>query len=95
MIGTSKHKDQIQIFFQKNGQVISHCLEIVNGFNCFFAGIGPKLAAEIGPSDITCQVLGTVRFSRRSMVHLYSSPRTKYPKPYLCIIRKECESCQE
>ena len=53
VIGTSKHKDQIPTFFQKNGQVISDCLEIVNGFNGFFAGIGPKLAAEIGPSDVS------------------------------------------
>ena len=43
MLGTSKHKDQIPTFFQKKGQVISECLEIVNGFNGFFAGIGPKL----------------------------------------------------
>ena len=53
VIGTSKHKDQIPTFFQKNGQVISDCLEIVNGFNGFFTGIGPKLAAEIGPSDVS------------------------------------------
>ena len=25
----------------------------MNGFNGFFAGIGPKLAAEIGPSDVS------------------------------------------
>ena len=31
--------------------MISDYLEIANGFNTFFAGIGPKLAEEIGPSD--------------------------------------------
>ena len=49
MLGNSKNKDQIPTFFQKK---LSDCLEIVNGFNGFFAGIGPKLAAEIVPSEV-------------------------------------------
>ena len=38
-------------FFRDNGQIISDTLEIANGFNTFFSGIGPKLASEIDNSD--------------------------------------------
>ena len=52
VIGTTKQKDQLPIFFRENGQIISDTLEIANGFNTFFSGIGPKLASEIDNSDI-------------------------------------------
>ena len=84
VLGTSKHKDQIPINFQKNRQVISDCLEIVNGFNGFFAGIGPKLAAEIGPSDVSFESYLTgnntssFEFSRISEIDiLYISKQLK------------------
>ena len=51
ILGKKTDKNQIPTFFQNNNQVISDYLEIANGFNTFFAGIGPKLAEEIGPSD--------------------------------------------
>ena len=51
VIGSSKQKDQFPNFFQKNGEIIKDTLEIANGFNAFFAGIGPKLASEIEVSD--------------------------------------------
>ena len=51
ILGTKTDKNQIPTFFQNNSEIISDYLEIANGFNTFFAGIGPKLAEEIGPSD--------------------------------------------
>ena len=51
VIGTSKQKNQLPNFFRENGQLISDTLEIANGFNTFFSGIGPKLASEIDSSD--------------------------------------------
>ena len=86
MLGTSKHKDQIPTFFQKNGQVISDCLEIVNGFNGFFAGIGPKLAAEIGPTDVSFDSYlkgdktSSFEFSRISEVDILYTCRQLKPK---------------
>ena len=86
VIGTSKHKDQIPTFFVKNGQVISDCLEIVNGFNGFFAGIGPKLAAEIGPSDIsfesylTNNTTSSFEFSRISEIDILYICKQLKPK---------------
>ena len=53
VIGTKKQKDQIPDFFRHNGQFIAEYIDIANGFNNFFAGIGPKLASEIEPSDIS------------------------------------------
>ena len=52
ILGTKSDKNQIPTFFQNNSQIISDYLEIANGFNTFFAGIGPKLAEETGTSDI-------------------------------------------
>ena len=53
VLGTKKQKDQIPDFFRQNGQFISEYLDIANGFNTFFTGIGPKLASEIGESNIS------------------------------------------
>ena len=39
VIGTSKQKDQLPIFFRENGQIISDTLEIANGFNTFFLAL--------------------------------------------------------
>ena len=61
MIGSCKQKDQLPNFFLKNGNIIKDTLEIANGFNTFFAGIGPKLASEIEPSDINFETFLTNR----------------------------------
>ena len=53
ILGTKTDKNQIPTFFQNNSQVISDYLEIANGFNTFVAGIGPKLADEVGPTDVS------------------------------------------
>ena len=51
--GTKRQKDQVPDLFRQNGQFISKYLDIANGFNTFFTGIGPKLASEIGESNIS------------------------------------------
>ena len=45
ILGTKKQKDQIPDFFKQNGELISEYIDIANGFNEFFTGIGPKLAS--------------------------------------------------
>ena len=47
IIGKNKSKEQIPSYFQHNGEIISNYLEIADGFNNFFANIGPKLASQI------------------------------------------------
>ena len=61
VIGKKTDKNQIPSYFQSNGQIISDSLEIANEFNKFFAGVGPKLAEEIGHSDITFETFLTER----------------------------------
>ena len=51
ILGTKKQKDQIPDFFKQNGELISEYIDIANGFNEFFTGIGSKLASEIGNPD--------------------------------------------
>ena len=41
ILGTKKQKDQIPEFFKHNGEFISEYIDIANGFNVFFTGIGP------------------------------------------------------
>ena len=53
IIGTNKIKDQIPNFFKENNEIISDYFDIANGFNDFFSQVGPKLASEIGISDIS------------------------------------------
>ena len=44
IIGKNKSKEQIPTYFQQNGKIISDVLEIADGFNNFFASVGPNLA---------------------------------------------------
>ena len=37
-------------FFKQNQNILNDPNEIANGFNDFFVGIGPQLAAEVGPT---------------------------------------------
>ena len=46
----SKKRDDLPTFFKENDEILSNPLDIANGFNDFFAGIGPKLAEAIKPS---------------------------------------------
>ena len=67
VIGTRKQKDQIPKKIPKNGQIVTDSLEIANGFDTFFAGIGPS---EIEISDINFVLLNanpnSFEFSRIS-----------------------------
>ena len=86
VIGSCKQKDQLPNFFLKNGNIIKDTLEIANGFNTFFAGIGPKLASEIEPSEINFETFLTNRnpssfkFSRISEMDIFRICRQLKPK---------------
>ena len=86
VIGSSKQKDQLPNFFQRNGEIIKDTLEIANGFNAFFAGIGPKLASEIEVSDTNFDIFLSSRnpnsfeFSRISEVEILRVCRQLKPK---------------
>ena len=69
VIGTSKQKEQLPNFFRDNGQIISDTLEIANGFNTFFSGIGPKLASEIDNYNIV--------FFQRKILFLLNFPESQ------------------
>ena len=79
-------KVRYQLFFQNNNQVISDYLEIANGFNAFFAGIGPKLAEEIDPSDVMFENFlsesnpNDFKFSRISEIDILHICRQLKPK---------------
>ena len=86
VIGSSKQKDQLPNFFQRNGEIIKDTLEIANGFNTFFAGIGPKLASEIETSDTNFDIFlnsrnpNDFRFSRISEMDILRVCRQLKPK---------------
>ena len=51
VIGTrAKKRENLPAFFRENKEVLSNPLDIANGFNKFFAGIGPQLAEKVQPS---------------------------------------------
>ena len=53
VMGTKKNKDEFPTCFRENGNIISELLDITNGFNNFFAGIGPELANAIPNSNVS------------------------------------------
>ena len=52
VIGSKKHRENIPDYFRNNGRLLIESLDIAEGFNDFFSGIGPKLANEIPPSNV-------------------------------------------
>ena len=86
VIGSCKQKDRLPNFFLKNGHIVKDTLEIANGFNTFFAGIGPKLASEIGTSDISFETFlanenpNPFKFSRISEMDIFRICRHLKPK---------------
>ena len=86
VIGSCKQKDQIPNFFLKNGHIIRDTLEIANGFNTFFAGIGPKLASQIGSSETNFETFlnnknpSSFQFSRISEIDILRICRQLRPK---------------
>ena len=51
VIGSKKHRENIPDYFKYNGKILTDSLEIAEGFNDFFVGIGPKLANDIPQND--------------------------------------------
>ena len=51
VMGTNKRRENIPDFFKSNDKIISGALEIAEGFNEFFSGIGPELASTIPQSQ--------------------------------------------
>ena len=86
VIGSCKQKDQLPNFFLKNDQVINDTLDIANGFNTFFAGIGPQLASKIVPSDTNFESFLTNRnpssfqFSKITEMGIFETCRQLKPK---------------
>ena len=86
IIGGKKSKEQIPSYFQDNGEIISDYLEIANGFNNFFANIGPKLASKIPPSNTNFREFlpdtnpNTFRFARISEMDILEICRKMKPK---------------
>ena len=86
VIGKKTDKHQIPKYFQSNGQIISDYLDIANEFNTFFASVGPKLAGEIGQSDIAFETFlserneNCFRFSRISETEILYTCRQLKPK---------------
>ena len=86
IIGNKKSKEQIPAYFQQNGKIISDYLEIANGFNNFFANIGPKLASEISTSSANFQTFmpeissNSFRFSRISEIDILHTCKQMKPK---------------
>ena len=86
VLGTKKQKDQIPEFFRQNGEFITEYLDIANGFNDFFAGIGPKLASEVGNSTSNFKSFlpdmnpVSFVFSRISEIDILNISKTLKPK---------------
>ena len=86
VIGSKRQKDQVPDFFRQNGQFISEYLDIANGFNTFFTGIGPKLASEIGESNISFESFlsdenpASFQFSRISEIDILNICKQLKPK---------------
>ena len=60
VIGSKKRKENIPDYFKEKGALITGSIEIAEGFNSFFAGIGPELANSIKPSHLNFKAfLGT------------------------------------
>ena len=46
VIGKRKHRENLPDFFKHNGTILTEAKDIAEGFNGFFAGIGPELASK-------------------------------------------------
>ena len=86
IIGTKKDKNQFPDFFKDNGQIIRDNLDIANGFNKFFAQIGPNLASDVELSDVSYETFlpnsnpVNFQFERVSEVEILRICRQLKPK---------------
>ena len=46
----SKKRENLPSSFKQNQNIFKNPKDITDGFNDFFVGIGPQLAAEVGPA---------------------------------------------
>lgn len=51
IVGGKKHRESIPEYFKHNNKILSDSMEIAEGFNKFFSGIGPELASSIQKSN--------------------------------------------
>ena len=76
IIGSNKTKQQLPDFFRDNNQEIRDYIEIANGFNNFFSQIGPKLASEIGVSNVSFESFLSEKI--RIILNFPGSQKQKY-----------------
>ena len=86
IISKNKSKEQIPSYFQHNGKIISDCLDIADGFNDFFASIGPNLASKINTTNADFQTYlpescsNSFRFSKISEMDILRTCKQMKPK---------------
>ena len=51
----NKKRENLPSFFKQNQDILNNPTDIADGFNDFFVGIGPQLAAEVGPTNRSYQ----------------------------------------
>ena len=49
----TKNRENLPNFFRQNKDILNNPQDIADGFNDFFAGIGPQLTEEIGLTSIS------------------------------------------
>ena len=81
----AKKRENLPNFFRENNEILSNPLDIANGFNDFFAGIGPNLAEAIQPSSRSFrsymdQCDSIFKFSSISQVALFDFIKKLKPK---------------
>ena len=52
---TTKNRENLPNFFRQNKDILNNPNDIADGFNDFFAGIGPQLAEQIEPTTKSYQ----------------------------------------
>ena len=86
VIGTrAKKRENMPAFFKENKDVLSNPLDIANGFNKFFARIGPQLAEKVQPSPRSFKSYlsehdSSFKFSQISQVALLDFIKRLQPK---------------
>ena len=54
----SKKRENLPLFFKQNQDILNNPTDIADGSNDFFVGIGPQLAAEVGPANLVFTYCG-------------------------------------
>ena len=64
VLGKSKHKSDIPNTFIINGHILSGSFEIAEGFNNFFANIGPELSKKFQIHQIVLKTIFLVNYKK-------------------------------